>query len=210
MFFIAAAGLLSAQGVVAEGTTPRKSAAEYPVQGRMPDAEFGVEYTVRSFGDNRTMYLAEGFLAVDVAIFPLTKQRVKLDRTNFDLRVNGKVVHAAEASQVASNLRFSDYRNQPIGGMSTGGGDSQPRSPRFPGDPRAGRQPPVVQSPHPTNQEALDPPSLALKVALPAPIDSLYPVSGFVYFPFDGKMKNIKTVDLLIVRDSGTLELRLK
>src|ERR1035441_7199773 len=74
----------------AQGTQPKASAAEYPVQAVAGNLAIGAEYTVHSFGSGEQMYLAENYLVVEVALFPPKGESVTADAAGFALRVNGK------------------------------------------------------------------------------------------------------------------------
>ena len=77
-------------GTRPEGTHPKASAAEYPVQAQSGNLAIGAEYTVHSFGSGEQMYLAENYLVVEVALFPPKGESVTADAASFALRLNGK------------------------------------------------------------------------------------------------------------------------
>src|SRR5512141_98224 len=95
LVFLAGALAAYAQGspgmtIPAEGTTPKASAAEYPVHARSGNLAIGAEYLVHSFGSGEQMYLAENYLVVEVALFPAKGESVTAGAGKFALRVNGK------------------------------------------------------------------------------------------------------------------------
>ena len=105
-------------GIHAEGTPPKASAAEYPVQAESGSLAIGAEYMVHSFGSGEQMYLAENYLVVEVALFPPKGGSFTADAGKFALRVNGKrtLLYAQNPPMVASNLNRRDY-NAPRGAL---------------------------------------------------------------------------------------------
>ena len=65
--------------IATEGTPPKPSAAEYPVQAKSGNLEIGADYLVHSFGTGEQMYLAENYLVVEVALFPPKGESVTVD-----------------------------------------------------------------------------------------------------------------------------------
>ena len=122
-----------------QGTTPKPKASDYPVHARIGGADLGVEYMVRSFGEDQ-MLLANDYLIVEVAVYPDQLTVFETDARRFTLRINGKKVH---------------------------------------------------------------------KVALPEG-PARNPVSGFLFFPYRGKLSKLKSVELLVDYGSGPVLLRLK
>jgi hypothetical protein len=202
------------------GTTPKPKASDYPLHTKTSDMEIGVEYMVRSFGADQLL-LADDFLVVEVAAYPLHRSGVQVDPRQFTLRINGKkdVLFPQSPGMVAASLKYPDWQQKPRmtvgGGMGDRGiilGQPQGQS-RFPGDRRAEpRLPAPPQAPGADAQvekEPIDITELVQKVALPEGL-ARFPVSGYLFFPYRGKLKSLKSVELLIATPSEALMLRLK
>jgi|ERR1035437_3604716 hypothetical protein len=215
LLFLAAALAAHAQGTSglgtsSEGTPPKASAAEYPVQAKSGSLAIGAEYMVHSFGSGEQMYLAENYLVVEVALFPPKGESVTADATKFALRVNGKktLLNAQNPPMVASNLNRRDY-NAPrgatadmgVGGVNVGLGYPQGRDP-VTGAPNGRRLPAPPRAPDAgvpggdEPKERLRPEELLIRTALPGG-EYKGPVSGFLYFPYEGKASGLKSIDLL-------------
>ena len=139
----------------------------------------------------------------------------------FTLRLNGKkdVLFPQPPGMVAASLKYPDWQQKPQmtvgGGMGNSGvilGQPTPTA-RFPGDRRAEpRLPAPPQAPGtdaPVEKEPMDITELVQKVALPEGL-TRFPVSGYLFFPYSGKLKSLKSVELLIATPSEPLVLRLK
>jgi hypothetical protein len=180
------------------------------VQAQSGSLAIGAEYMVHSFGSGEQMYLAENYLVVEVALFPPKEGSITASASKFALRVNGKrtLLYAQNPPMVAGNLNRRDY-NSPrgatadlgVGGVNVGLGHPQGRDPvtgapngrRLPSPPRA----PDAGAPgggEPKQRER--PEDLLIRTALPEG-EFKGPVSGFLYFPYEGKASGLKAIDLL-------------
>ena len=86
-------------------------------------------------------------------------------------------------------------------------------APRFPGDPtgqsRAPKSPRVdTDDPNVPQRETLSVDEVVQRSALPEEPHSS-PVSGFLYFPFTGKLKKIKSLEILYDGPYGEATLRV-
>src|ERR1019366_334350 len=213
--FLAFALAAQAQGppgleIRAEGTEPKASAAEYPVQAVSGNLAIGAEYVVHSFGSGEQMYLAENYLVVEVALFPPKGQSVTADAARFALRVNGKktLLYAQSPALVASHLNQREWETTRgaeadlgVGGVNIGLGHPQERDP-VTGVRRGRRLPDPPHAPDagvPGGGEARQrerPEEVLMRTALPE--DPHRPaVSGFLYFPYQGKPSGLKSIELL-------------
>jgi hypothetical protein len=184
----------------------RKSPAEYPSQIEVADMSVGVEYMVTSFSAEGQTFSVEDHLLLEVGVFP--RGEAKVDLRRFTLRINGKrLLMTQTPGMVAASVKYPDWTSKPslqanVGGVMIG----RPQSvERFPGDrriPETRRSPVDDGSPKP---EGIDYAGLINKSALPEGRFNR-PLAGFVYFPYEGKLKSIKTVELLI--DDSVLKLR--
>jgi hypothetical protein len=187
---------------------PRSKASEYPIHTALPSMEIGAEYMVHSIPGERGGYFAKEYLVVEVAIFPATRDSLKISSGQFTLRINKKSSLIAQSSgMVAAALKYSDWEQRPqmtaqAGPMIYGA----PQSGRFPGDPTAPRPLPTPRVPDQTDSGNVDrqqniPIEDALaRAALPEGRFA-EPVKGCLFFRFEGKLKSIKSLDL--VYDAG-------
>jgi hypothetical protein len=189
----------------------RKSPEEYPVQGRTADFKVGADFMVRSFLAGGQALSIDDYLLVEVGIFPTAETTVDLRR--FLLRVNGKTPLLTQTPGfVAASIKYPDWRMRPSLQAGVGMGDTgvligRPRpTSRFPGDrrPDIGRPPGRTTVDSPQNEQ-VDYVRLIEDASLPEG-KRMKPAAGYLYFPYNGKLKSIKTVELLI--DDVVLKLR--
>ena len=211
------AALGFAQMGFAQGTTPKPAPSDYDVHGQAGPLDIGAEYMVHSFSSGEQMFLAERYLVVEVALYPVMRNDpVRVDLTQFSLRLNHKtMIPAQPAAHAAASLRQSPFIYQQPGRMSGSAGAGpidigrgQPRP--VPGSPQDRRlpSPPPAPKADPAGgieRERVSAEDVLLRTALPEGPHT-GKVSGFVYFPFTGKSSSIKSVDL--VYDGATLKLK--
>ncbi len=188
-----------------EAVEVRKSAEEYPAHTSVADMNVGVEYMVTTFSAEGQTFTIDDHLILEIGIFPRAESKVDVRR--FTLRINGKrEVFAQIPGMVAASVKYPDWTQKPT--LEAAAGPiivGRPQSPgRFPGDPRTPlprRQPMENESP----RGQIDYGDLITKSALPEGLKNK-PLAGLIYFPYDGKLKSIRTVELLI--DDTVLKLR--
>jgi hypothetical protein len=206
------AGTVSAQ----DGTTAKASAQDYPAHTNLGKLSIGAEYTVHSFSRGQEMYIAKDYLVVEVAVYPAAGESLPVNAGHFSLRVNGRkqAILPQAPEFVASSLRYPDTASglhpvAAIGPVVLG----QPRPvERFPGDPSARTpDPPRVPQDNPgglEKQPPVKPEELVVLVALPEG-EFRKPVSGFLYFPYHGKVSRIRSLDLVFASAAGGATLPL-
>lgn len=200
-------------------TQPREKASDYPEHARLADREIGVEYLVHSIPVERGVLVAPDYLVVEVAVFPLTLAGVNVSAGEFTLRINGKKtpVYAQSPGMVAASLKYPDYeRTRPrlvaqAGPVIIGG--SQPVA-RFPGDPSARRPPPVAQAPDApdrgaTEKEAELPIEEQVARAALADEHTTRPRRGVLFFPYQGKTKSIRSLELVYEPGEGAAPVKI-
>jgi len=205
---------LSTALAFAQGTTPKPAPTDYDVHLSDGPLDIGAEYMVHSYSNGEQMYIAERFLVVEVALYPLMKtDEVNVDMKKFGLRLNHKtLLQAVNPKEVANALRQSPWmmqRQSPIsGGVGAGPVDVPigqspypPQQRRMPNPPRA----PEPDAPGGIERKQVSPEEVLLQTALP-PGPHKGPVSGFVYFYFTGKPSSLKAVEL----DYDGVTLKLK
>ncbi len=210
----ALAGTLAAQ----YGTTPKASAQDYPVHATLEKLSIGAEYTVHSFSRGREMFIAKDYLVMEVALFPANGQSLRVNAGDFTLRVNGrKQALSPQAPEIVANaLKYPDpntgtglHPTAQLGPVILG----QPRpAERFPGDPNAPNpRPTQVPADSPTGMDK-EPPvtaeQLVVEAALPEG-ERHQPTSGFLYFPYRGKISHIRSLELVFSGAAGNATLPL-
>jgi hypothetical protein len=197
--------------VFGQGTEPKPKAEDYEVHAQAKKLALGAEFDVHSYSRGEQMFIAKDYLVVEVAIFPPTGETFEIRRLDFSLRINGKeLLGASEPASVVTDMQHPE-RKPPTGPITevgagvgnigvTMGGPPVNRNP-FPGSqPPGSQRPPPVEiprdNPSGVKKEPVNADELLLQTALvEGPHHSA--VSGFLYFPFRGKMSSIKTLELL-------------
>jgi hypothetical protein len=194
-------------------TTPKAKPEDYPVQAHAmvqgKHVDVGAEFMVHSFSQGEESYIAPDFLVVEVALYPAADDALKVDRSEFKLRINGKKqsLEAQPPQLVASSLTHPEWQNRPRmeGGGGLGGigvGIGRPRPVDIPGQPPQ----PGTRLPNPTpaprddngveREPRIKPEELVLRTAFPTG-EFRKPTSGFLYFPYKGKIASLKSIELL-------------
>ena len=199
---------------------PREKASDYPEHAKLADREIGAEYLVHSIPVERGVLVASDYLVVEVAVFPLTPAGVTVSAGQFTLRINGKKtpVFPQSPGMVAASIKYPDYeRTRPrlvaqAGPVIIGG--TQPVG-RFPGDPSARRPPPVSQAPDAPDRGATEKePQLPIEdqVAHAALADehTTRPRRGLLFFPYQGKTKSIRSLELVCEPGEGIDPVRIR
>jgi hypothetical protein len=183
---------------------PRSKATDYPVHISLPTMEIGAEYLVHSIPSEKGDYFAKEYLVVEVAISPAPRESLKISSGRFTLRINNKsALIAQSAGVVAAALKYPDWEQRPqLTGQAGPLIYGAPQSGRFPGDPT---QPRPLPTPRGTGQtdsiDARKEPNLPIeeaisRAALPEGLTAEY-VKGCLFFRFEGKLKSIKSLDLI-------------
>ena len=214
------AGLLSAD----VGLTPRPLPEDFPVHQETARVRIGAEFMVHSFGRDSERYVNEDFLTVEVGVYPIERSPTLISAGQFTLRVNGKkeVLRSVAPSVVASSLKYNDWEQRvtldgPSGPGSSGPGSSGGLSqsgPRFPGDNRSNQgrlpAPPQVSQDPTLAQPAHVAPSVLVKEVALEEGEHKFPAGGYLYFPYRGKVKSIRSLDLIYDNGSESITLRLR
>ncbi len=202
---ITIAGLTLLPLLFGQDPPPRSKASDYPVHITLQFMELGAEYLVHSIPGPRGGYFTKEFLVVEVALFPATKDGIKISSAHFTLKINNKSILTAQSSgMVAAALKYPDWEQRP--NMTAQAGPlifgAPPSVGRFPGDQRQTRPLPAPRVPDQTgagNVEAerdLPIEEAIAKAALPEGVLAQQ-VKGCLFFRFEGKLKSIKSLDLM-------------
>ena len=201
-------------------TEHKDKATDYPVHAVAGKVAIGADYLVHSIPAGDQTFVASDYLVVEVAVFPAFAQPVTIDDRNFTLRLNGKSTLTSQAPGfVAASLKYPDWEQHPTAVASGGVGNAgvsvglPPPVARFPDDPNA-RRPTPPQAPSPEEQngvERTEPETAEQVIARTALLEGRtdHPVSGFLYFRYKGKIKSLKSVELLYQDKDGSAILKL-
>jgi hypothetical protein len=207
--------------VFAQGTATKQDASEYPVHGTAGDVAVGADYLVQSVASPRGSFIVDKFLVVDIAVYP-PRSGMTVSTSAFTLRVNGKHrLMAQTPGMVAASLKYPDWNYQRGVRVAAGPviigrpapverfpGDNRPAESRIPGPvPRV----PTDASSGASADQPVDRSEIIELTSLPEG-QRRQPVSGYVFFAWDGKLTKIKKVELLVrfdeSREPVTLRLR--
>ena len=195
-------GLMFLPGLVA--IEVKNAPSDYPAQGCVADFKLGAEYMVSSFSAQEESFTVDHYLIVEIGIFP--QGEAKIDLRRFTLRINGKTSLMTQTpGMVAASVKYPDWTSKPE--MTAAAGPvlvgRPPGVERFPGDRRNQRGIPgqVIE----TQEPKVDHAGLIETAALSEGKRSK-PIAGLLYFPYDKKLKTIRTVDLLV--DDQVIKLR--
>jgi hypothetical protein len=201
-----------------QGTRNRPQASDYPAHTQAGELAIGAEYLVHSFSGKQSTYVARDHLVVEVGLFP--SKEVMISTGHFTLKVNGKkeLLFSQSPQFVAAALKWDDWENRRQVQGGVGVGDASigvgPRwEPRFPGDPsrRPLPKPPKAPTQDPAadmREEREKPEEVVIETALTEG-PSAYPVAGYLYFPFKGKPKSIRSLELIYNGPAGKSTLKL-
>jgi hypothetical protein len=209
----ALAGVLAAQ----YGTTPKASEQDYPAHAKLDKLSVGAEYLVHSFSSGRQMFIAKDYLVVELALFPANAQTLLVNAGEFTLRVNGRkqTISPQAPEIVASTLKYPDPRSAGLHPSAQLGpvvlGQPRPTE-RFPGDPDARTGPPPRRPDDSPSGQDKEPPikaeELVVHAALPEG-ERHEPTSGFLYFPYSGRISHIHSLELVFSSPAGDATLAL-
>jgi len=212
-----------------QGTVPRPDVAAYPAHVQGDTFAIGAEYLAHTFSGGGQAFFTPHYLVVDVAFYPAPGNRIEVAAGRFTLHINGKRgILAQPPGFVAADLKYPDWEQQRTveASVETVGADGTPErgvsigrprtEKRFPDDPRPAqsRLPPLPRAPDPQQSAGIErqPVASADEVAVDAALiedPTKAPTSGYLYFPFKGKLKSIHSLELRYQQGAGNLVVRL-
>jgi len=226
MLFLA---ILAVGFATAQGLTPRAQPSDYPAHAALDKgftlaAENLLHTLPTANGGSSGALVANDYLVIEAAVFGPVKQRVDLAAGNFTLVIttgknNAATVHSDSPGSVAASIKYSDWTQRPTASLSGGVGNTgatigtQVPAGRFPGDPS-------VRPPYPSPVPPEENPS-GIEKQPPIPIDERIqraalpecncaaPITGLLFFPFRGKTKSIKSLELVYDGPAGHVTLKL-
>jgi|SRR5579862_915533 len=210
--------LLSTSWLSAQ-TEHKDKATDYPFHATAGRIAIGADYLIHSIPIGSQTLVTKDYLVVEVAVFPAFAEPINIGSNTFKLRLNGQKFPLTSVAPgfVAASLKYPDWEQHPVTEVSAGMGDAnviigRPVSVgRFPGDPTDSE----THAPHPPRvpttgeqagiererPESIDQ-VISRTALLEGPADR--PVSGFLYFPYKGKIKSLKSIELIFeVKDAS-------
>ena len=217
----AAVALLWATTPLWGDTQPKESAGKYYAhagldQGGSIGADFLGKYmAVRGF----SIYSDE-YVFVEVALYAPAGRRLEVSNDQFTLRINGRALTPQPPGAVTLEGNFPEMTSRPQvvlnGGTESGqieiGGPEH--KPRFPGDDPAhppSHKPRVSTDPSggQVEQKHQSPDEMVRSAELPTG-SRVLPISGYLFFNYEGKLKKIKHAQLEYHGPLGSAELTLR
>jgi hypothetical protein len=205
-------------------TEHKDKATDYPVHVTAGRVSIGADYLIHSIPAGDQTFLAKDYLVVEVAVFPAVAEPVTIGGNTFKLRLNGQKYPLPSVAPgfVAASLKYPDWEQHPTAEASAGMGDASvilgrpPAVGRFPGDPTdsQNRLPQQPRAPTTEEQNGIQrerPETVEEVIARTALVEGRanHPVSGFLYFPYKGKIKSLKSVELIFQSETVLVTLKL-
>lgn len=191
-----------AKDIKATGMAPRVAPADYQSQTKIGSVTLAADFVGHSVPNAQGPLTTEDFVSVELGLYGPPEARLQLSMEDFSLRINGnkKALPCEPYGRILANLKDPEWSPpeppQPKGGKtSLGGGDKEPGSP-----------PPVMHIPIEVQRAMAQ---RTQKAALPLG-DRALPVAGVIFFQYRGKVKGIKSVELLYNGPAGKATLALR
>jgi len=186
-----------------KGMPPRPTPGDYQAHAKLGDVTLAAEFTEHAISTPEATFSSEDYVAVEVGFFGPPDAHAKIAHENFSLRINtGKKAPITASVQYGIVYRsLKDPEWQPPEppaksktGINSGGDGGQDNTP-----------PPPVHMPFELERAMQQ---RVQKAALPEGERAL-PIAGLIFFPFRGKTKNIRSVELIYDGPAGKVNLRL-
>ena len=210
LFLLAALPLIvPGQEKIPARAAPAEYKASAPITAELTLA---AEFLGKTVPAPNAAFVLQHYVVVEVALFT---REYEFNSGRYSLRLNGKTALLAQTpGMAAASLKYPDWENQRQITATAGVGDAgvilgrRNTTPRFPGDRRAGSAPPGT----PVN---------AVEVSENAPWDWVAklawedgpvkgPSGGLLYFPYNGNLAKLKTIDLIYNSAEGLITLKLR
>lgn len=201
--------------VWADDVAVRPKISDYPQMMKLGKADVGAEFHAHTLplgeGAGKAPLFAGDYLVVEIAIYPAPFVRMQVNPSDFTLRLNGKKVVESQSSGMVVRRMKNTRSNLPALVIGSGPGEvvvgGSQRQPRFPGDQTGSRQPrpsPVPEEEHPGVEKAPEskPEELVPERELRNEIVDK-PVAGYLFFPYEGKLKALKSIELIYDGPAG-------
>jgi hypothetical protein len=184
------------------GMPPRATATEYSSHASAGTFSIGADFTAHLAAMPDGTLSTEDYLVIETGLFGAPDAKLKLSLEDFSLRINGKKMPlpAQPYGLVAKTLKDpdaappakSDKGKTSVGSGGGGQADNEP--------------PPIVHIPVETRRAWTQ---RLQKASLPEGERPL-PQAGLIYFPYGGKPKGIRSMELIYSGPAGTATLTLQ
>lgn len=211
--------LAASCSLLAQGTKTRDDPAKYSAHAKLGTVGLGADLWGHFIPVDGGALKANSYLVVEVGLFAPASTKVVIDSGHFVLKVNGQRLVPDSPGLVTIGAMDPDMQERGprlITDTQIGGGEistgRDPTQPKFPGDSR----PEDIPQPrrHPSTDDGIqakpiDPVKAVNEGALPEGSHAT-PISGYLYYPWTGKLKRIKHVELEYSSPLGTATLTLR
>jgi hypothetical protein len=185
-----------------KGLPARANPSEYQAQGKAGTVTIGAEFAGHSVPKIECPLNTEDFIVVETGFFGPDGSRLVLAPDNFSLRINGKkaALPSVPFGMVTSSLKDPEWAppeeknaDKPSKtGLSTGqGGDNTPVVVHVPLELRRAMAQYLQKASLPEGDRAL-------------------PAAGLIYFRYSGKVKGIRSLELIYAGPAGETTLNLQ
>lgn len=214
--------LFAVLAVRGQGTQPKSQPAGYPAHARAGAISIAAENMGHSLATAEGAILVNDYLVIEVALY--SDQPFAISSGQFTLHRAGRkqVLLPQTPGIVAASLKYPDWEQRPtlVGGVGVGDGEITLGRPapvgRFPDDRRAQSRIPggIPRAPDPPDRSGADKPpptsieEVVSRSALPEG-EVHPPVSGFLFFPYKGKLKAMRDLELRYEGPAGAVSLPL-
>jgi hypothetical protein len=210
---------------LAQGTQAKENASQYYAHGQLSQGDsIGADFLGKYLPIQGGAVYSDEYVFVEVALFaPAAAKpgaKTDIEWNHFKLKVNGQSLTAQPPGMVTLEGNFPEMVARPQVILDGGAGNGQievggtERKPRFPGDDPSNTPQPVPRASTDASdgqvaQNAPDPGSAVKAAVLPEGAHTL-PVSGYLCFVFEGKLKKIKHAELEYAGPLGKATLTLR
>lgn len=208
---------------MAEGTQTKQNASQYYARADLHDgASIGADFLGKYMRIQGTTIYSDEYVFVEVALFAPPGHHVQVKDGEFKLKINGTELPVQPAGAVTSTQGFLEMVPRPellldgnaadgtleIGGRKSKAAHSDDRQ------QADGSAPPANQGTGGDGQQAEAEPTKNASAAVNAAVlhagEYSVPVSGYLCFSFEGKLKKIKHAELVYSGPLGSATLKLK
>ena len=183
-----------------KGMPPRVTPAEYQTHAQAGTVTIAAEFTGHNVATPQGTLTTDDYLVVETAFFGPEGARAKLAIGDFSLRINGKKSLPGQPyGMVLSSLKDPEWE-PPV---------KPEKKPAVNTDASGGRGSEAPPPPKMTFAERRAMEQKVQKATLPEG-DRALPVAGLIYFPYGGKTKGMKSLELIYDGPAGKATLMLQ
>ena len=186
-----------ALSLLVAGQTPK--AADYAAHARVPGIEIGAKYLPHGLPSDAGFHGGQDLLVIDVAIFPETKNGLTISKNQFTLSVDGKLIAAQTPGVTTASGSLTAARSSQSADSAIELGGPPIRTPS---SSKARELESMPRRPIALDSEQPPTAAPARKAALPEGLTNK-PVSGYLFFRFDGNPKSIHSLELTYTGPGG-------